>query len=85
MPQVTGYLRLFPGWPLDDTASFTTLRAVGGFLISASVEVGGHVQDVTIVSEVGVDCVVLIFEPIWWCVVASVWTGWSNRSDEYWW
>ncbi|MBW7459917.1 hypothetical protein K0U00_38240, partial [Paenibacillus sepulcri] len=35
-----GELRLFPNWPKDKRAEFHTLRAVGGFLVSASVEAG---------------------------------------------
>merc|ERR1711964_527776 len=54
-----GYLRLFPGWPLNERASFTTLRAFGGFLVSASVEIGGLVSDIRVLSEAGLSCVFL--------------------------
>jgi hypothetical protein len=47
-----GTLRLFPNWPLTKTAEFQTLRAVGGFLVSAACA-NGAVQWVRIVSEVG--------------------------------
>ncbi|MFD2333043.1 glycoside hydrolase N-terminal domain-containing protein [Cohnella sp. GCM10020058] len=47
-----GVLRLFPNWPKDLPASFATLRAVGGFLVSASFE-KGCVQWVEIASEAG--------------------------------
>ncbi|MDI4646441.1 glycosyl hydrolase family 95 catalytic domain-containing protein [Cohnella hashimotonis] len=47
-----GVLRLFPNWPKHLPASFATLRAVGGFLVSASFE-KGCVQWVEIVSEAG--------------------------------
>ena len=39
-------------------ASFTTLRAYGAFLVSASISADGTVAPVTIVSEVGSACVV---------------------------
>jgi alpha-L-fucosidase 2 len=47
-----GTLRLFPNWPLTQSAEFHTLRAVGGFLVSA-VCTAGTVQWVCIFSEVG--------------------------------
>ena len=48
----TGTLRLFPNWPLDRPAEFHTLRAVGGFLVSARCSAGG-VDWVHILSETG--------------------------------
>eukprot|EP00040_Diaphanoeca_grandis_P025184 m.139207 g.139207 ORF g.139207 m.139207 type:complete len:1138 (-) comp30045_c0_seq1:20-3433(-) len=54
-----GFLRLFPGWPLDESASFTTLRGVGAFLVSASVSDKGVVGTVTVLSEMGSPCTVL--------------------------
>ena len=54
-----GVLRFFPGWPLDEAASFTTLRAVGAFLVSAAVDGAGHVGTITITSEAGVLCTVV--------------------------
>jgi alpha-L-fucosidase 2 len=48
----SGTLRLFPNWPLTKAAEFHTLRAVGGFLVSASCA-DGTVQWVRIVSEAG--------------------------------
>ncbi|CAI6022981.1 glycosyl hydrolase family 95 catalytic domain-containing protein [Cohnella sp. JJ-181] len=48
----TGILRLFPNWPADRPASFATLRAVGGFLVSASLE-SGRVQRIEVYSEAG--------------------------------
>ncbi|MBB6674689.1 glycosyl hydrolase family 95 catalytic domain-containing protein [Cohnella nanjingensis] len=48
----TGIIRLFPNWPSDRDASFSTLRAVGGFLVSASVR-SGEAADVEIYSEAG--------------------------------
>lgn len=47
-----GVLRLFPNWPEDQYAEFHTLRAVGGFLVSAKWE-QGQVQHVEIHSEAG--------------------------------
>lgn len=48
----SGTLRLFPNWPLTKAAEFHTLRAVGGFLVSAACK-DGVVQWVRIVSEAG--------------------------------
>ncbi len=47
-----GVIRLFPNWPLDKQASFSTLRAVGAFLVSASCG-GGRIEGVEILSETG--------------------------------
>lgn len=47
-----GVLRLFPNWPDEVDAAFTRLRAVGGFLVSASLE-GGRVRWVEVHSEAG--------------------------------
>jgi hypothetical protein len=47
-----GTLRLFPNWPLHRSAEFRTLRAAGGFLVSAAV-VAGDVQWVEVTSEAG--------------------------------
>jgi hypothetical protein len=54
-----GVLRFFPGWPLDEAASFTTLRAVGAFLVSAAVNNVATVGPITILSEMGTPCTVL--------------------------
>ena len=54
-----GVLRFFPGWPLNESASFTTLRAVGAFLVSGKVDGSGVVQPITITSEVGSRCTML--------------------------
>jgi len=35
-----GIIRLFPAWPRDKSASFESLRAEGGFLVSSSLENG---------------------------------------------
>ncbi|MBI2425600.1 MAG: glycoside hydrolase N-terminal domain-containing protein [Candidatus Hydrogenedentes bacterium] len=47
-----GTIRLFPNWPLERPAAFSTLRAVGAFLVNASCS-GGAVERVVILSEVG--------------------------------
>jgi alpha-L-fucosidase 2 len=49
-----GILRLFPNWPSEQDAEFATLRAVGAFLVSASIS-GGEVQWVEIESEAGAE------------------------------
>ena len=49
-----GILRLFPLWPGED-ASFRALRAVGAFLVTASLS-NHTVHDVVIHSEVGELC-----------------------------
>jgi hypothetical protein len=48
----TGTIRLFPNWPKQLAAEFSTLRAVGGFLVSASFS-DGEVQWIKIRSEAG--------------------------------
>ncbi|MCX5772930.1 MAG: hypothetical protein NTZ09_22045, partial [Candidatus Hydrogenedentes bacterium] len=45
-------IRLFPNWPLDRPAAFSTLRAVGAFLVTASCA-NGQVAQVDILSEAG--------------------------------
>ena len=54
-----GVLRFFPVWDAAalGAASFTTLRAYGAFLVSASVDKGGVVAPVALASEVGGDVV----------------------------
>jgi hypothetical protein len=47
-----GVLRLFPNWPGD--ASFTTLRAAGAFLVSASRRAGA-IEEIRVLSETGSD------------------------------
>lgn len=55
MQSYDGRIRLFPNWNLDDDASFSTLRARGGFLVSAEVN-GGRIGDVEIYSNNGGKC-----------------------------
>ena len=52
-----GILRFFPVWPQSKDASFTRMRAVGAFLVSAD-QKSGVTQPVTICSEKGMDCTV---------------------------
>ena len=56
-----GFIRLFPaGWAADSPASFTTLRADGGFLVSAKTQGGGVPMDVEVESLAGRRCSVLL-------------------------
>jgi len=50
-----GVIRLFPAWPVRVDASFTTFRAEGAFLVSASLK-GGVIKGVSIFSEAGGPC-----------------------------
>jgi hypothetical protein len=54
-----GVLRFFPVWNATalGPASFSTLRAYGAFLVSASVDASGTVSEVSLASEVGGDVV----------------------------
>ncbi|MEC0232032.1 glycosyl hydrolase family 95 catalytic domain-containing protein [Paenibacillus alba] len=47
-----GILRFFPNWSLQTRAEFSTLRAVGGFLVSAEAQ-QGDIQWIEIYSEAG--------------------------------
>jgi alpha-L-fucosidase 2 len=69
-----GIMRLFPNWPAEKGAAFRTLRAVGGFLVSASFE-GGTVREVEIISEAG--SVLRVYSP--WQAVLLVREG---RREE---
>lgn len=48
-----GELQFFPGWPLDEAATFTRVRAYGAFLVSASQDENGAVSGVRIEAEPG--------------------------------
>ena len=50
-----GVLRIFPAWPRGVDASFTTFRAEGAFLVSATWQ-NGAVTSVEILSERGGPC-----------------------------
>ena len=51
-----GYLRLFPVFPRGQPASFTGLRAVGAFVVSATLAASGQVSGVEVLSEAGLNC-----------------------------
>lgn len=52
-----GFLRLFAVWPLDHDASFEGLRAVGAFVVSATLE-NSTLSSASILSEVGGNCTI---------------------------
>ena len=52
MQSYNGTIRLFPNWPMDKDAEFQNLRAVGAFLVSASLK-NGKVNEIKVTSEVG--------------------------------
>jgi len=52
MQSYDGVIRLFPNWPAGKDASFSSLRAVGAFLVSAS-QKNGEVGTIEIESEQG--------------------------------
>lgn len=52
LQSVGNVIRIFPAWPRDQDASFTDLRAQGGFLVSAE-QKGGKVVSLSIVSTAG--------------------------------
>jgi hypothetical protein len=52
MQSYDGTIRFFPNWPMDKDAEFHNLRAVGAFLVSASLK-NGKVNEIRIVSEAG--------------------------------
>ena len=53
-----GMIRLFPAWPRDIEASFSTFRAEGAFLVSSSWK-DGEVRALTVASEIGGRCAVM--------------------------
>ncbi|MDR0593790.1 MAG: Ig-like domain-containing protein [Bifidobacteriaceae bacterium] len=54
-----GYLNIFANWYNDQAASFTRLRANGGFVVSAAQNSRGKVTSASVLSEQGVDAAVL--------------------------
>ncbi|MCX7046933.1 MAG: hypothetical protein NTX50_15775 [Candidatus Sumerlaeota bacterium] len=52
MQSVDNVIRIFPCWPKEKDAKFDSLRAQGGFLVSAA-QAGGRVKSVTIRSTAG--------------------------------
>jgi len=60
MQSYHGEIRLFPNWPCDKNAEFHSLRAVGGFLVSAHFS-EGMTRRVDILSEAG--CLLRLISP----------------------
>ena len=52
LQSVDNIIRVFPAWPKEEDAEFTTLRTRGGFLVSAKLK-NGVVSEIEIVSEFG--------------------------------
>ena len=52
MQSYDGTIRLFANWPVNKDAEFQNLRAVGAFLVSASLK-NGVVNEIKVTSEVG--------------------------------
>jgi len=52
MQSYNGTIRLFPNWPMEKDAEFQNLRAVGAFLVSASLK-DGKVSKIEVFSEAG--------------------------------
>jgi hypothetical protein len=50
MQSYNGIIRMFPNWPDNKDAAFKTLRAAGGFLVSASIQ-DGVIQEISIICE----------------------------------
>ena len=55
MQSYDGAIRLYPNWDVKTDAGFSTLRAVGAFLVSSSLK-DGRIEYVRILSEKGRDC-----------------------------
>ncbi|MDR1745941.1 MAG: glycoside hydrolase N-terminal domain-containing protein [Tannerella sp.] len=55
MQSYDGRIRLFPNWDMKQDAAFTTLRAAGAFLVSASLS-NRNITNIRIVSEKGSEC-----------------------------
>jgi len=55
----SGMIRLYTGWPQTEPASFTTLRAKGGFVVSAAISAVGVVSDVSLSSDAGTSVVLV--------------------------
>ena len=52
MQSYNGIIRMFPNWSVEDEVEFSTLRAVGGFLVSARAAVG-EIEWIEVHSEAG--------------------------------
>ena len=57
MQSYDGVIRLFPNWDKTKDASFSTLRAVGAFLVSCRL-VDGKIEHLEIISEQGSPCTI---------------------------
>jgi len=55
MQSYNGTIHLFPNWDKQNDAAFSTLRAVGAFLVSSKCS-GGEVTFVYVQSEKGSEC-----------------------------
>ncbi len=58
MQSYNGVIRLFPNWDINNNTSFSTLRARGAFLVSATLR-DGKILPVTIFSEKGRECSII--------------------------
>lgn len=54
LQSVDDIIRIFPAWPLDEDAEYTTLRTQGGFLVSAKLK-NKTIEKFEILSEFGED------------------------------
>ncbi|HEU5223973.1 MAG TPA: discoidin domain-containing protein [Candidatus Lumbricidophila sp.] len=54
-----GFLNVFANWYNDQAASFTRLRAAGGFLVTASQDATGNVTSLQVTSEKGIPLSIL--------------------------
>ncbi|MGC8644405.1 MAG: glycoside hydrolase family 95-like protein, partial [Isosphaeraceae bacterium] len=77
-----GALRIFPAWPRDVAARFTTLRAEGAFLVSAS-WADGEVRELSIQSERGATCHIYSPWPGGIAVIDSSGASIATTKDEY--
>ena len=55
-----GFLRLFPGLPSGEAASFHGLRARGGFIVNASRGTDGKLSRLEVLSEAAQNCTVML-------------------------
>ncbi|NBD24259.1 glycosyl hydrolase family 95 catalytic domain-containing protein [Paenibacillus glycinis] len=74
-----GALRLFPNWPAGKAAAFSTLRAVGGFLVSAETDAEG-VRWIEVSSEAGTE--LRLYNPWGTDVVCFTDAGEQTRGGE---
>ncbi|MDR3268392.1 MAG: hypothetical protein LBT83_04925, partial [Tannerella sp.] len=58
MQSYNGRIRLFPNWDRNTDAAFSTLRAVGAFLVSCKLS-GGQIRELSLLSEKGKPCTVV--------------------------